>query len=482
MKKAVVVGVVVLGVAWVGSAWYTGKQVEQVLQQSIADTNEQLQKLPTALGMSIALASFDRGVFTSTATYSVKFKGGEQAAKDELLFEDHIEHGPFPVSRLKAGRFAPTMVTSNYSLIENDTAKPWFAAAKGAVPLAGTADVSYSRDVAGTMRFAPVDFTREGNEVKFSGMNIDASQVHSTKETKVSGQMENLILAGTHEGEAYRVTLQGFALDTHSVLGAAGVKLGTDLFSVKQLVATVGKKPPMQVDNFSQKLEVTEAAGGVGGRLAYDVGAIKANGLDFTGAQLVMTAKNLDPKAVQALSQMYSKIVMRSGGNDADAMELTPEEQQTLQTNIELLLAGNPSVGIDPLLLKATGGETRFVLNLDLTKPAQAGMPFAQSAMQMIRKLNASLVLNKPMVAGILAQQATSVGMPADRALAQAKSQAEMMGGIAMASGLAKVDGDNVVTALNYADGQVELNGQKMPVDQFVSMLMRAVMVGGRVR
>lgn len=482
MKKAVVVGVVVLGVAWVGTAWYTGKQVEQVLQQSIADTNEQLQKLPSGLGMSVALASFDRGMFSSTATYSVKFKGSEQAAKDELLFEDHIEHGPFPLSRLKAGRFAPVMVTSNYGLIENDTAKPWFAAAKGAIPLAGTADLSYSRDVAGTMRFAPVDFSRDGNEVKFSGMNIDASVVKSTKETKISGQMDNLLLAGSHEGESYRVALQGFALNTHSILGAAGVKTGTDEFSVKQLLATVGKRPPMQVDNFSQKLEVSEAAGGIAGRLAYDVGAIKASGLDFTGAQFVMTAKNLDPKAVQALSQMYSTIVMRSGSGADDAMELTPEEQQVLQSNVELLLAGNPSVGIDPLLLKAAGGETRFVLNLDLAKPAQSGMPFAASAMQMIRKLNASLVLNKPMVAGILAQQATSVGMPADRALAQSKAQAEMMGGIAMASGLAKVDGDNVVTALSYADGQVDLNGQKMPLDQFLSMAMRAVMIGGRVR
>ena len=43
---------------------------------------------------------------------------------------------------------------------------------------------------------------------------------------------------------------------------------------------------------------------------------------------------------------------------------------------------------------------------------------------------------------------------------------------------LGKLEGDNIVASLNYANGQVDFNGQVMPVEQFAGMLAITVSAG----
>ena len=103
---AVLLGfVVAVGAVSAGGAWYTGKQLEPVLQTAIQNANKQLQRSMAGVDGTLALelVSLDRGVFSSTAHYRLKAQGaafGEQTPNPELLFVDHIEHGPLPFSRL----------------------------------------------------------------------------------------------------------------------------------------------------------------------------------------------------------------------------------------------------------------------------------------------------------------------------------------------------------------------------------------------
>ena len=55
-----------------------------------------------------------------------------------------------------------------------------------------------------------------------------------------------------------------------------------------------------------------------------------------------------------------------------------------------------------------------------------------------------------------------------------------MVGTMAVAMGVAKAENDNIVSYLNYADGQVDFNGKKMPLQQFVMMVMSGAMGGMR--
>jgi len=48
-----------------------------------------------------------------------------------------------------------------------------------------------------------------------------------------------------------------------------------------------------------------------------------------------------------------------------------------------------------------------------------------------------------------------------------------MVGMMALQSGMATVQGDDVVSSLHYADGMVDFNGRKMTVEEF-AMFMAA--------
>ncbi|HAA40247.1 MAG TPA: DUF945 domain-containing protein, partial [Pseudomonas sp.] len=83
--------VVAVGVVSAGGAWYTGKQLEPVLQTAIQNANKELQTSMAGVDGTVALelVSLERGVFSSTAHYRLKGQGsvfGEENPNPELLF------------------------------------------------------------------------------------------------------------------------------------------------------------------------------------------------------------------------------------------------------------------------------------------------------------------------------------------------------------------------------------------------------------
>ena len=182
MKKSagIVVGAVVAVAAiGVGGAWYTGNQLPSVLDESIKQANADMAKTLPALGLdaSIELLSLDRQFFSSNARYRITFNGsldGEAPQQFELVINDRIEHGPFPLSRLKAFKLLPVMATSNYALETSPALEHWFAASHGKSPVEGQASLGYDRSVSGNLRLNPVQVALdEDSNLDFSGLNID---------------------------------------------------------------------------------------------------------------------------------------------------------------------------------------------------------------------------------------------------------------------------------------------------------------------
>ncbi|MDT4820284.1 Protein YdgA [compost metagenome] len=227
---------------------------------------------------------------------------------------------------------------------------------------------------------------------------------------------------------------------------------------------------------------MTEADATMGAKMDVDFGMISIQDKDMAGLKLVVDAKRLDAKAFKALNDVYeaaSRRVLQSKG-EAQSPEFTDEEKQVLKTNVELLLAGNPTLSVSPLEVRTANGTSTFNLDLDLTKPASLEGEFADTAKEVVRKLNAKLVLSKGNLGDLMAIEPQVRGVPAEQAVQTAKGQAEMVGTMATAMGLAKVENDNIVTYLNYADGQVDFNGKKMPVEQFLMMVLSGAMGGAR--
>ncbi len=490
MKKAAVAGLVVaLGAIWTGTAWYTGQRAEAFVKQSIDEGNVELKKVADKWGVTavIELMSFERGVFSSSERYRVKFtlpaKDGKPAEEHEVQFTEQLDHGPFPLSNLASGKLAPAMVASRFKIEETPAVKGWFAATKGATPLSGAYSVSYGKNITGTFNLAPAEATSNATTLTFAGMTGDVEYQTATKHGVFAMKSDSLALSGpADESDIVGMAVKGIAFNSDLTPGKSDMLMGSQKLTFKDWTISSKTRPPVQFKDTTVAVDLSEADAGVSGKLMLDFGMINVENKDMAGMQLAIGLKNLDPKALKALNDVYeasSRRMMQSGGEKATP-DFTPEEQQVLKTNVELLLAGNPSLSVSPLQVRTANGTSTFNLDVDLTKPASVDKPASDMAMQAIRKLDAKLVLSKGNMADLMAIQPQLQGVPADRAAQTAKGQAEMVGTMATAMGVAKVENDNIVSYLNYADGQVDFNGKKMPLQQFMMMVMSGAMGGMR--
>ena len=86
------------------------------------------------------------------------------------------------------------------------------------------------------------------------------------------------------------------------------------------------------------------------------------------------------------------------------------------------------------------------------------------------------------MIGDLAALQAGLAGQTDPAAIAeQAKAAGDMVGAMAVMMQVAKVDGDNIVSNLQYANDIVDFNGQKMTPEQFIAQIMSSV-IGMRMQ
>jgi uncharacterized protein YdgA (DUF945 family) len=129
-------------------------------------------------------------------------------------------------------------------------------------------------------------------------------------------------------------------------------------------------------------------------------------------------------------------------------------------------------VAVEKLAFKTANGESRFNLAMGFASPSSFDLPPDQLGKQLLTQLKAKLSVSKPMVADLATLQALLEGETDAQAIAQQSSQAgEMVGMMALQSGMATVQGSDVVSSLQYADGMVDFNGKKMTVEEFAMLI-----------
>ncbi|ARP79486.1 hypothetical protein CAL12_00705 [Bordetella genomosp. 8] len=491
MKKAigVVVGVVVVvGAAWTAGAWYTGKRLEEIARQQVAEGNAKLQTMFPGGKVVLTLESLDRHVFSTDTMVRVRVHSdasGQTPAREDLIdIASHVGHGPFPLQRLKRLQLAPVMAAGEFHLQDNDTVHAWYELTKGVPPVSGDTVVSYNQAVSGTLRVEPVKMARDDATLDFSGLSLNYSQ-DAGKHVRADGAIDSVtfkVLKGEAPGQ---VEVTGVTLNSDMRPGPAQLQVGNTALGVKRIALSLADAVPVVLTGYNQRTEIAEDKGLLGVHAGYDVAMINVGGRDIGTAQISLGAKNLAPDAIKSLANLYGRLWSRAmdeaqaKGGAADVPpqpELSAEEQALALSARDALLAANPNIYIDPILLKGAHGEARFTLSLDLAKPEKADLPVDERIAQTLRKLDARLSVAQPLIADLLADNMQRDGMDAAAASAQAQALTAIVGKAAASSGYATVQGSDIVSTLHYADRMVDLNGNKMPLDQFAGMVLQGVM------
>ncbi|MDL5592952.1 YdgA family protein [Bacillus subtilis] len=488
-SAGVLLGIVVaIGAISVGGAWYTGTKIEGVLNNAVVDANKELQTAMAGSNgsASLELVSLERHTFSSTAHYRLKGEGemfGE--APVELLFVDHIEHGPLPFSRLVSLKWLPVMATSHYELEKTPVTEKWFAATKGAAPLKGVVNIGYDQSTTGNLELLPLETALDDkSSLKFSGLNMDISASAQAQKVKANGYMDSLHLTTVAEDQApVQIELNGLTLASNLNKSSYGYYTGENTLELTSSKTTFGAKQlVLGVKNFEMKNLTEENGSNASGRADYKIGEVTLNDKKIGSANLAMSLKNLDIPSALSLMQIYQTKLQpyekaaaeaTAAGLPAPELNLTEAESAQVKADMQKLLAAGPQLALEDLSLKTANGESRANLVLDLTKPASMDLPPDQLGKQMIALLDLNVQVSKPMLVDLLSVQAQIDGQTDAKAIVdQASAAADMFSGMAVGSQLATLDGTNVTTKLHYAANQVEFNGQKMTVEQFVGFLM----------
>jgi uncharacterized protein YdgA (DUF945 family) len=497
-SAGVLLGIVVaIGAISAGGGWYTGTKLEGVLQTSISDANKELQGAMVGSNgtATLELISVDRQLFSSTAHY--RFKGQGAMFSDapegvELLFVDRIEHGPLPFSRLVTFKWLPVLASSHYELEKTPFTEKWFAATKDVSPLKGVVNIGYDRATDGTLELLPLDLVLdEQSSLKFSGLNLKVSASPQGQKVKADGYMDSFTLSTTSEDQApVKFELNGLTLASNLSKSSYGYYLGQNTVELASTRTTFGDKQSVLTFKKAEMKSITQESGtNVAGRADYKVGEIALNGKAIGAAQMAFSMKNLDIPATMSLMQVYqnklqpyeaASAAAAAAGEPAPELDLTEAEEAQIRADLDKLLDAKPQIALENLSFNTANGESRVSLVVDLAKPQSMDLPSIEVGKQLIALLDFNLLLSKAMISDVASVQAQMEGQSDAKAIAdQGTMASEMVSSMAAGTQLAILDGNNIVSKLRYANNQVDFNGQKMTVEEFIGFVLNKI--GGPV-
>ncbi|AVH34897.1 DUF945 domain-containing protein [Pseudomonas monteilii] len=493
MKKSVGIlsGLAIaIAVATTAGAWYTGKQLPAELDNALARSNAELKKALVTTGgsMSIERVSLEQHFFSSTAQYRLKARDINVGDGEVLSFDvgvtDQIEHGPFPWSRVKAFKLMPVLAVSNSSLQKDEATAAWFAAAGEQAPVSAQTSLGYGGNVVSQVRLAPVKLDEaDGNSLDFSGMQLEVSGDKEGKASRFHGQADRFVMKLVRDDQPPATfELKGLKLGGNLTATAHdAIYVGNADLVLAETKVTLGpKQQVLLIKGFEQNaLQTLDGPDTVGGRVEYKVGDITWDGRAVGKAQMAVSITSVNAPALQALSKWYQAHLPEfeaasAAGQPVPQIQMDDAEKARFQGDLKQLLAAKPKVAIENLSFKTANGESRFNLSMDFAAPVSFDLPPDQLSKQMITEVKSKLSLSKPMMGDLATLQALLEGQTDAQAIAMQSSQAgEMVGMMALQSGMATVEGNDVVSSLHYADGMVDFNGRKMTVEEF-AMLMAA--------
>ncbi|MCP3749550.1 YdgA family protein [Pseudomonas sp. SBB6] len=487
MKKSTGVLGLVVAVAAVctAGAWYTGKQLPGVLETTIAESNAQTKQALLGMDttMELQLVSLDSRLFSSTAKYRLKVQNlqvGEESKSFELNFVDQIEHGPLPLSRVKALKLMPVMAASHYSLEKDATTANWFALAKDVSPLQGQVAYGYDRSMDSAFQVAPLEWNKDGSSLKFSGLEITGHGNEGAERVQLTGQSASLSLNLVAPDRApLKVEIKGLSLTGDMTKTPFGFYVGQMDMAVADSVATFGDQQKVLVlKGLAQNNEYKNDGDKLSARMEYKVADINYDGKAIGAGEMIWSLKRFDIPAMQALITWYQSRLPEfqqaaAVGEGMPDLAMTDAEKAQVRSDVQRLLAAKPQIALENLSFKTANGESRFNFSVDLANPTSLELPPQELYKQLITQVQSKLSLSKPMIGDLATLQAQFEGQTDANIVSQQAAQAgEMVSMMAVQSQMAKVEGNDIVSTLHYADGMVDFNGQKMTVEQFASVIM----------
>ncbi len=488
MKKTkVAVGVIVaLGVIWTGAAWFTGKQLESHMDEMLQNANSQINAYAPNSRLTLSYQDYQRGVFSSKTKLVIQ--ASSQTEDNPLLkpgqsivLNETIDHGPFPFAQLKRGNLIPSMASVHTELENTDAVKKLFELTQGKSLVNADTRVGYSGATDTALHLLPVDYSnaQTGDRLATNGGTLNVSA--DSKGDKVSLQGDFSSIAVTSKNQLQQpvlFTLNGLKLGGDTHLSPEGVRVGDQTITLDKLDASINGQEGLTLEKLDGKSSFDNKDGKIGGQIDYQVDSISLQKQPFGEAKLAMKFAQFDAQAVRTFSDQYNaqmQDLLNQPGVVDDPIRYQASVQTILRNNLPTLLKGSPTVSVAPLSWKNDKGESTFNLNVGFNDPATVtGEPQSLGAAvdRVLKTLDGKLSINMPMATEVMRHVGLAEGYQGDDAQKLADQQVKGLAAMGQMFRLTQQQDDNITTSLQYANGQVTMNGDKMTLEQFLSRYM----------
>ena len=493
MKKTrIAVGVVIaLGVIWTGGAWFTGKQLEKNMDQLVQQANAALNQTVPGSHLQLSYQDYQRGLFSSSVR--LVLQSSSQTEDNSLLkpgqsivLKETIDHGPFPLAQLKKLNLMPGMASIHSELENTVPVKPLFDLTGGASILQAETRVDYSKATSSDIHLLPVSYadTDSRKKLDFKGGILSVQADSKGDKISMTGDIDSLTLTTQNPFDmAVQFTLNGVKLDSTSHLSPDGLRIGDQNLAIKSILGSVDGKESLTLEDLIGKTVLDAKDSRVSALADYSFGKLKLQGQDFGHSKLHIALSDLDSKAVQQFATQYNNQILMLAADPA--LQNNPDlyQQQMsefLATNLPLLLKGGPSFSIEPLSWANDKGESRFDFTVKFKDPATitpetTPKTLTQQLDNLLTSVDAKLNISTEMATEMMTHEALATGKNQEQAAQQAEQQVKSLATMGQMFNLTTQQDKNILSAIQYADGQITINGEKMPLEQFLSRYMQGI-------
>ncbi|WP_345826786.1 YdgA family protein [Pantoea sp. BRR-3P] len=488
MKKTkVAVGVIVaLGVIWTGASWFTGKQLESHMDEMLQNANAQLNAYAPNSRLTLSYQDYQRGVFSSKTKLVVQ--ASSQTNDNPLLkpgqsivLNETIDHGPFPFAQLKRGSLIPSMASVHTELENTDAVKKLFELTNGKSLVNADTRVGYSGATDTDLNLLAVDYNnaQTGDRLATNGGTLNISADSKGDKVSLDGDFSSIAVTSKNQVDMpVLFTLNGLKLSGDTHLSPEGVRVGDQSVSLDKLNASINGQEGLSLENLKTTSSFDNKDGKIGGKLDVNVDKITLQKQPFGEAKLAMTFAQFDAQAVKAFSDTYNaqmQDLLSQPGVAEDPIRYQASVQTILRNNLPTLLKGSPTLSIAPLSWKNDKGESSFTLNLGFNDPATVtgeAQSLGAAVDRVLKTLDGKLTVNMPMATETMRHVGLAEGYQGDDAQKLADQQVKGLAAMGQMFRLTQQQDDNIVTSLQYGNGQVTMNGDKMTLEQFLSRYM----------
>jgi uncharacterized protein YdgA (DUF945 family) len=470
MRKRVPIVIVAIVIVLLCLPLITGMLTE-------SHVRERLAAMSSNPVMTAELQSYDRGWFSSTARidigvspqYLAQMQAGAPPPGIDFLSRRlpvlvEFAHGPlairdgahFGMSKVVAHPDPDAPITTS---LREQYGMPYLFEFRGRAGFGGGLD--FDADV------PPVDHSEGGNELAFSGLQVDGSLDGDRLIARAS------IASLDYSNPFASAVVDAVRTDADYEFRTGDLALGSFDLTIERIVVSsglLGTEPLFNATGlkFSSDIGIDDAGADLHLGAYYGAEAVAAAGrFMLTDADVGMAVGELDAAAMQ---QYYAIMRRTASASAADAEQMLTE----LAPVIDRLLEGGPSLRLDPIRFSLDGEplSANILIETDpAALPANGGYDIGDPALWLAyatlqAEANVSKALATTLAAQFARTQLAAFGGAAagDDLDAMAEAQAGFLLVTLAGQGLIIDTGDAYTTTVRFEAGQLTVNGTAVPL------------------